>query len=100
MRCWLAALVLVALVAAARAGDRKDAPVDSLRVDLGPVPDFTLTSEEHDAFRALASDLADYDPVTETEQYVLAAQIAAGRLPERVRRTAARFNREGAPAGG
>ena len=60
----------------------------------------TLTSEEHDAFRALASDLADYDPVAETEQYVLAAQMAAGKLPERVRRTAAQFNRDGAPAGG
>ncbi len=60
----------------------------------------TLTTEEQEAFRTLASGLADYDPVTETEQYVLAAQLAAGRLPERVRRVAAAFNREGATAGG
>jgi L-asparagine oxygenase len=60
----------------------------------------TLTPEEQDAFRTAASGLADYDPVAETEQYVLAAQLAAARLPERVRRTAARFNRDGAAAGG
>jgi L-asparagine oxygenase len=60
----------------------------------------TLTSEERDAFRALSAQLSAYDPVTETEEYVLAAQLASGLLPERVRRTAATFNRDGAPAGG
>src|SRR4051812_20973863 len=60
----------------------------------------TLTAEEQDEFRSLASALADYDPVTETEQYVLAAQLAAGRLPKRIRRAAAAFNRAGTAAGG
>jgi L-asparagine oxygenase len=60
----------------------------------------TLNAEEQNAFRTAASGLADYDPVTETEKYVLAAQLAAAKLPERVRRTAAAFNRDGAPAGG
>jgi protein SCO1/2/putative membrane protein len=51
MRSCLAALVVVALAAAARADDRKNAPVDSLRVDLGPVPDFTLQERSGRAVR-------------------------------------------------
>jgi len=60
----------------------------------------TLTHEEQEAFRTLAAGLAVHDPVTETEKYVQAAQLSSGRLPDRIRQVAARFNRQGAPAGG
>ena len=59
-----------------------------------------LTSEEHDAFRLLAEELAMYDPVTETDEYVLAAQLQSAHLSERVRRAAARFRRSGDTSGG
>lgn len=62
--------------------------------------EITLTAEEHQAFRALASDLVDFDPVSQTDEFILAAQLAAAKLPERVRRVAARFRRDGSPAGG
>lgn len=62
--------------------------------------EITLTAEEKLAFRTLSEELAQYDPATETEKYVLAAQMQAARLPERVRLTATQFNRTGATAGG
>lgn len=67
--------------------------------DISPAQ-LTLTAEEHDAFRALATDLVDHDPVSQTDDFVLAAQLAAANLPERVRRVAARFRRDGSPSGG
>ena len=59
-----------------------------------------LTDEEHEAFRVLSAELAAYDPVIETDDYVLAAQLHSADLPERIRRTAANFRRNGDPAGG
>jgi L-asparagine oxygenase len=59
-----------------------------------------LTQQEKDAFRVLAGQLASFDPVSETEQFVMAAQVHSGRLPERIRRAALDFRRNGTSAGG
>jgi L-asparagine oxygenase len=59
-----------------------------------------LTAEEQDAFRSLAAELTGYDPVTQTDEYVLAAQLQSAHLPERIRRVAADFRRNGSFAGG
>jgi L-asparagine oxygenase len=59
-----------------------------------------LTSEEQEAFRRLAEPLERYDPVREAEGFVLAAQLQAAELPQRVRRAAAHFRRHGDPTGG
>lgn len=67
--------------------------------DIRPT-EVSLTQQEQDAFTVLADELARFDPVTETEQYVLAAQLQSARLPERIRRIALDFRRNGASAGG
>jgi L-asparagine oxygenase len=67
--------------------------------DIRPA-DVSLTRQEQDAFMVLADELARFDPVTETEQYVQAAQLQSARLPERIRRIALDFRRNGARAGG
>jgi L-asparagine oxygenase len=59
-----------------------------------------LTSEEQDVFRVLAKELTKFDPVTETEEYVVAAQVYSAQLPERIRRAALNFRRNGDAAGG
>ena len=59
-----------------------------------------LTHDEQDAFRVLAKELTNYDPVTETEEYVVAAQVHSAQLPERIRRAALNFRRNGDAAGG
>lgn len=59
-----------------------------------------LTSEEQGSFRQLATQLERFDPVRQTEDFVLAAQLQAARLPERIRRSVTRFRRYGDPAGG
>src|ERR1035438_5514097 len=59
-----------------------------------------LTHAEQDAFRRLAQPLADYDPVAEADEFVLAAHLQCAKLPVRVRRAAARFRRKGDSAGG
>src|ERR1017187_7382669 len=59
-----------------------------------------LTRAEQDAFRRLAQPLEDYDPVTEADEFILAAHLQCAKLPVRVRRAAARFRRKGDSAGG
>lgn len=59
-----------------------------------------LTEEEQAVFRTLADELASYDPVTGTEEFVMAAQLLSSRLPERIRRAALNFRRNGDSAGG
>lgn len=59
-----------------------------------------LTPEEQEEFRLLAKPLEDYDPVAAAEEFVFAAQLQAAQLPERVRRAAAHFRRNGGSAGG
>src|SRR5215213_1520798 len=61
--------------------------------DISPT-EVWLTDEEHDAFRMLSAELAEYD------DYVLAAQLQSAQLPERIRRAAAHFRRYGDPSGG
>ena len=51
-----------------------------------------LSEEEQDAFRLLADELAGYDPVTETEQFVMTAQLLSSRLPERMSSAARRMH--------
>jgi L-asparagine oxygenase len=67
--------------------------------DISPT-EVWLTDEEHDAFRVLAAELTAYDPVSETDDFVLAAQLQSARLPERIRRAAADFRRYGDASGG
>jgi L-asparagine oxygenase len=67
--------------------------------DISPTQIY-LTQGERDAFLSLAQELATYDPVRETEEYILAAQLHSARLPERIRRTALNFRRNGDGAGG
>jgi L-asparagine oxygenase len=67
--------------------------------DISP-SQISLTLEEQDAFRVLAKELADHDPVRGTEEYVMAAQLHSARLPERIRRTALEFRRNGDTSGG
>src|ERR1035438_5911518 len=59
-----------------------------------------LPRAEQDAFRRLAQRLEDYDPVTEADEFILAAHLQCAKLPVRVRRAAARFRRQGDSAGG
>jgi L-asparagine oxygenase len=59
-----------------------------------------LTDGEREAFRLLARPLEDYDPVSESDEFVFAAQMQCAKLPDRVRRAAARFRRYGGSAGG
>jgi L-asparagine oxygenase len=59
-----------------------------------------LTREEQDAFRRLARPLEDYDPVTEADEFILAAHLQSAKLPVRIRCAAARFRRKGGSAGG
>jgi len=59
-----------------------------------------LTRKEQDAFRRLAQSLDDYDPVTEADEFIFAAQLQSAKLPVRIRRAAARFRRKGGSAGG
>src|SRR4051812_21399108 len=58
------------------------------------------TDQEQDAFRLLADELARFDPVTETENFILTAQLLSSRLPERIRRAGLHFRRNGDPSGG
>lgn len=67
--------------------------------DISPT-EITLTSGEQDLLRELAAELATFDPVAEVDEYVMTAQLQAARLPERIRRTAARFRRDGDYTGG
>ncbi|HEU5266532.1 MAG TPA: hypothetical protein VFU35_07515, partial [Jatrophihabitans sp.] len=59
-----------------------------------------LDEQERDAFRALAEKLAPYDPVRQTEEFVMAAQVYSAQLPERIRRQVLNFRRNGDPSGG
>jgi L-asparagine oxygenase len=67
--------------------------------DISPTQ-ISLTHEEQDAFRVLAKELTNYNPVTETEEYVVAAQVHSAQLPERIRRAALNFRRNGDASGG
>ena len=67
--------------------------------DISPT-EITLSSGEQDLLRELAAELATYDPVAETDEYVLTAQLQAARLPARLRRAAAVFRRDGDFTGG
>jgi L-asparagine oxygenase len=59
-----------------------------------------LSEEEQSVFRLLAAELASFDPVSETEEFVMAAQVQSARVPERIRRQAMNFRRYGDRAGG
>jgi len=67
--------------------------------DISPTQ-IILTHEEQDSFRVLAKELERYDPVRDTEEYIVAAQLHSARLPERIRRAALNFRRNGDAAGG
>jgi len=59
-----------------------------------------LTQEERNVFRRLADELSSHDPVRETEDFVMAAQVHSARLPERIRRAVLNFRRNGDSTGG
>src|SRR6478736_4655334 len=60
----------------------------------------SLTAADRKVFRLLADKLAAFDPVTQTEEYVMAAQTYSAQLPERIRRAVLDFRRNGNSTGG
>ena len=59
-----------------------------------------LDDREQDVFRALADKLGHYDPVADTEEFIMAAQVYSADLPARIRRQALEFRRNGDRSGG